>query len=100
MVEQTTLGPHNPRPRYRSVLLRTSYRKDGKVLHETLGNLSDLPDDLIDVIKNRLAKSRLAECLDTSGDGPPKLTVTLPDESALDALSTSLARLLSVNQRT
>lgn len=39
-------------------------------------------------------KSRLAECLETSGDGPPKFTVTLPNESALDALATSRARLL------
>ena len=42
---------------YRSHLLRRTFRKDGKVLHETLGNLSHLPDDLIDVIRQRL-KSR------------------------------------------
>lgn len=39
---------------YTSVLLRCSYRKDGKVKHETLGNLSDLPPDVIDFIKKRL----------------------------------------------
>jgi len=40
---------------YRSVLLRRTFREDGKVKHETLGNLSDLPDDLIGVMKQRLA---------------------------------------------
>lgn len=43
---------------YRSVYLRTSFRQNGKVKHETLGNLSDLPDDLIQVIKTRLASGQ------------------------------------------
>lgn len=40
---------------YTSVLLRCSFRKDGKVKHQTLGNLSGLPPDVIDFIKRRLA---------------------------------------------
>ena len=40
---------------YKSVLLRRTYREDGKVQHETVGNLSDLPDDAIEYIKRRLA---------------------------------------------
>ena len=40
---------------YKSVLLRRTYREDGKVKHETVGNLSDLPDDAIDYVKRRLA---------------------------------------------
>ena len=40
---------------YVSHLLRHSYREGEKVKHLTLGNLSDLPDDLIDVMKKRLA---------------------------------------------
>ena len=40
---------------YKSVLLRSSYRQDGKVKHETLGNLSDLPPDVIDYVRKRLA---------------------------------------------
>jgi transposase len=40
---------------YTSVLLRRSYRQGGKVKHETLGNLSDLPPDVIDFIRKRLA---------------------------------------------
>lgn len=41
-------------------------------------------------------KTRLSECLDRDGDGPPKLTITLPDASALDGLAESVARLMSL----
>ena len=40
---------------YTSVLLRRSFRKDGKVQHETLGNLTCLPPDVIEFIKRRLS---------------------------------------------
>jgi transposase len=40
---------------YVSHLLRRSYREGGKVKHQTLGNLSHLPPDLIDTIRHRLA---------------------------------------------
>ena len=39
---------------YQTHLLRRSYREDGKVKHQTLGNLSHLPPDLIDTIRRRL----------------------------------------------
>ncbi|MGH9817784.1 MAG: IS1634 family transposase, partial [Candidatus Acidiferrales bacterium] len=39
---------------YRTHLLRRSYREDGKVKNETLGNLSHLPDALIEVIRRSL----------------------------------------------
>lgn len=39
---------------YTSVLLRRSFRKDGKVKHETLGNLTRLPPDVIEFVKRRL----------------------------------------------
>jgi transposase len=39
---------------YSSFYLRRTYREDGKVKHETLGNLSDLPRDLIACMKRRL----------------------------------------------
>lgn len=39
---------------YQSHLLRRSFREDGKVKHETLGNLSHLPPDLIETIRQRL----------------------------------------------
>ena len=40
---------------YTSVLLRRSYREDGKVKHETLGNLTQLPPDVIAFVKRRLS---------------------------------------------
>jgi hypothetical protein len=39
---------------YRTHLLRRSYREGGVVKNETLGNLSHLPDDLIDIIRRAL----------------------------------------------
>jgi hypothetical protein len=40
---------------YCTHLLRRSYREDGKVKNETLGNLSHLPDSVIDLIRRSLA---------------------------------------------
>ena len=40
---------------YTSVLLRRSFRKDGKVKHQTLGNLTQLPPDVIEFVKRRLS---------------------------------------------
>jgi hypothetical protein len=39
---------------YETHLLRRSYREAGTVKHETVGNLSHLPPDLIDVVRRRL----------------------------------------------
>jgi transposase len=39
---------------YRTHLLRRSYREDGTVKNETLGNLSHLPDELVDIIRRSL----------------------------------------------
>jgi len=39
---------------YHTHLLRRSYREDGKVKNETLGNLSHLPESLIDIIRRSL----------------------------------------------
>ena len=39
---------------YESVLLRRTYREDGKVKHETLGNLSHLPPQTIDLVRRSL----------------------------------------------
>ena len=36
---------------YQRVLLRTSFRQDGKVKHRTLGNLSDCSEEEINAIK-------------------------------------------------
>ena len=39
---------------YHTHLLRRSYREDGTVKNETLGNLSHLPDDLVEIIRRSL----------------------------------------------
>ena len=39
---------------YKSHLLRRTYREDGKVKKETLGNLSHLPDHVVELIKGSL----------------------------------------------
>jgi hypothetical protein len=43
---------------YESHLLRRSYREGSKVLHETLGNLSHLPRETIDLIRRSLRGER------------------------------------------
>ena len=40
---------------YRTHLLRRTYRVGQQVKHETLGNISHLPDSLIDIIRRSLA---------------------------------------------
>lgn len=49
---------------YKSHLLRRSYREDGKVKNETLGNLSHLPDDLIELIRRALRGETLVPASD------------------------------------
>ena len=43
---------------YRTHLLRRSYREGGSVKNETLGNLSHLPEGLIDIIRRSLQGER------------------------------------------
>jgi len=44
---------------YKTHLLRRSYREDGKVKNETVGNLSHLPDPVIDLIRRSLRGEQL-----------------------------------------
>ena len=53
---------------YTSVLLRRSFRKDGKVKHETLGNLTRLPPDVIEFVKRRLSGELDADAPHSSFD--------------------------------
>ncbi len=46
---------------YVSHLLRRSYREGGKVKHETLGNLSHLPEPIIEAIRKMLAGTTLVD---------------------------------------
>jgi len=60
---------------YRTHLLRRSYREDGKVKNETLGNLSHLPDSLIELIRRSLQGESFVplgqafEAIDSSAHG-------------------------------
>ncbi len=50
---------------YHTHLLRRTYREGGKVKHQTVGNISHLPPDLIDTIRRRLHGDITA----SAGDG-------------------------------
>lgn len=63
-VHVATIRKEHKGKTYVTYLLRHTFREDGKVKHLTLGNLSDLPDDLIEVIRKRLA----GEPLPTNND--------------------------------
>lgn len=58
---------------YRRVLLRTSFRVDGKVKHRTLGNLSDCDPSEVEALKQALRhKEKLSAFLDSlASAGPP-----------------------------
>lgn len=43
-------------------------------------------------------RARLSECVEEDATGKPRLTVTLPDRSALDHLAETLARLMAAGQ--
>lgn len=45
----------------RSVLLRTSFREGGKVKHETLANLSAVPDSAVETLRASLAGKTMGE---------------------------------------
>ncbi len=46
---------------YRSVLLRRSYREEGKVKHETMANLSALPEAAVETLRSSLAGKIMVE---------------------------------------
>jgi len=66
---------------YETHLLRRTYREGGKVKHQTLGNLSHLPADLIDTIRRRLQGKRLPE-------SPWKIVRTFPHGHVAAVLGT------------
>ena len=57
-VHVATTTRHYKGKTYQTHLLRRTYREDGKVKHQTLGNLSHLPTDLIDLIRRRLLRDQ------------------------------------------
>ena len=53
-VHVATATRHYKNKTYHSHLLRRTFRQDGKVKHETLGNISHLPDHIIDLVRRAL----------------------------------------------
>jgi hypothetical protein len=60
-VHVATTRRHYKGKTYESTLLRRSYRKDGKVRNETVGNLSHLPVEVIEGIRAMLAGKALVD---------------------------------------
>jgi len=56
---------------YVTHLLRRTYRDGGKVKNETVGNISHLPDELIELIRAYLRGQRFIDA-----DGGPMLTAS------------------------
>ncbi len=72
VVRKHTMADGEPRE-YVSHLLRRTYRQDGKIRHETLANLSVLPDAALDALRASLSgKSVLVadEAVEVSGSLP------------------------------
>ena len=71
----------------------------GQLLGAAFGFLGELLPAQEETPQSRqmavLMKQRLAECMETDEQGRLKLTVSLPDPSALDALAENLARVLA-----
>ena len=70
---------------YTSILLRRTYREDGKVKHETLGNLSDLPPDVLDFMRGRLN----GELEEATPSGPFQIVRSLPHGNVAAVLQTA-----------
>lgn len=70
---------------YTSVLLRRTFRENGKVKHETLGNLSDLPADVIDFMRKRLA----GELEESAPSGTFEIVRSLPHGNVAAILRTA-----------
>ena len=49
-----TTTRHYQNKTYRTHLLRRTFRQDGKVKHETLGNISHLPAPVIELVRRAL----------------------------------------------
>jgi transposase len=70
---------------YSSVLLRCSFRLNGKVKHQTLGNLSHLPPDVIEFIKLRID----GELDENAPHSPFEIVRSLPHGNVVAVLETA-----------
>jgi len=58
-IKSSHTDKHGERREYESRLLRRTYREDGRVRHETLANLSKLPDHVLDAVEAALKGAAL-----------------------------------------
>src|SRR3954466_12081498 len=72
---------------YTSYYLRRTFRHEGKVRHETLGNLSDLPDHVIDLIRRSLKGETFVPAADAF-----RITRSLP-HGHVEAILTMIGKL-------
>jgi superfamily II DNA or RNA helicase len=72
-------------------LLGAAFKLLGELVSPVAG---DAPSELVDTVRHGLDA-----CVDSSGDGPPRLTISLPDRAALDGLALSLAKLLAAGAK-
>lgn len=75
-VHVATTRRHYKGKTYETHLLRRSYREDGKVKTETLGNLSHLPAETIDLIRRSLRGERFVPAGEATAAGPAAFTIT------------------------
>ena len=68
---------------YQTHLLRRTYRQDGKVKHQTVGNISHLPEELIDAIRRYLRGE-----LPAASEGQFEIVRTLPHGHVAAVLAT------------
>ena len=80
---------------YTSHLLRRSFREEGKVKNETVGNLSHLPDALVEIIRRSLqgevfaAASERFEIVESKAHGPIQAVRTAMRRLGFDELLSS-----------
>ena len=79
---------------YETHLLRRSYREDGKVKTETLGNLSHLPPETIELIRRSLKGEQFVPASDALDPNGFSIRRSLPhgDAAAVVVMAARLGR--------
>jgi hypothetical protein len=73
---------------YTTTLLRRSYREEGKVKHETLGNLTHLPPHALDLVRRSLAGEQFMAAGTPSAPEGLRIERTLPHGNVAAVLGT------------
>lgn len=90
-IKSSHTGKDGQRRDYESRLLRRTYRDGGKVRHETLANLSKLPDSVVDAVEAALKGAALLPAGDV-----PAVTVARSVPHGHVAAAWSMARKLGL----